>query len=227
MCIMLKRSFRYGFVAGKQLRYAIDINGSIDVATPMGNMSNPIGIVMHISQTVVSCDDTQATIKVCIDRVTADSSIPADKLPKTGVESLMHMDALGTVRWVNGEAAWQGAEHSMMRFPEEALQVGDSWVQAVEDVSGSATAFHTRYRFKGLDKRNESIAVFTSELFSAHPDAPGSQMIGRGVFTFDFSENWIHGCNNHLKYEYRMPVPENPAMHFVTTTVLDIDMERL
>lgn len=209
------------------MRYAINIAGSIDVTTPMGNMVNPIGIVMHISQKIVSCDDNQAMIMVCIDRVTADSSIPADKLPQTGVESFMQMDSLGTVRWVNGAAAWQGAEHSMMRFPDEALQVGDSWVQPVEDVSGTASAFHTRYRFKGLDKRNESLAVFTSELFSAHPDDAGSQLIGRGTFTFDFNTSWIRGCNNHLKYEYRMPVPENPAVHLVTTTTLDIDMEPL
>lgn len=224
---MQNKLFRYAFVTGKQLRYAISINGSIDVATPDGTISNPINIVMHISQTILSSDESQARIQVCIDKVTADSSIPADKLPATGVNSLMQMDSLGAVRWINGEAAWQGAEYSMMRFPDEELRVGDSWIQPVEDASGTASAFHIRYRFKGLDKRDDSLAVFTSELFSSHPDAIGSQLIGRGTFSFSFTDNWINGCNNHLKHEYRMPVPDNPALFFVTTTTLDIDMERL
>jgi hypothetical protein len=182
---------------------------------------------MHISQTVVSCSENQALIKVCIDRVKADEHIPADQLPKTGIESMMQMDSLGSVRWVDGAAAWQGAEHSMMRFPENELQNGDSWVQVVEDVSGSATAFHTRYRFRGADKRNESLAVFSTELFDRHPDDLAAQLAGRGTFSFDLDSNWIQGCSNHLKYQYRIPVPDNPAMHFVATTILDIDMERL
>lgn len=224
---MPKQIFRYSFAEAMHLRYEIVVDGSVKVATPMGEMNNPVNITMQISQTVVNCNENEAMIKVCIDQVKSDKNIPAESLPKTGVESFMRMDTLGNVRWVDGQAAWQGAEHSMMRFPDQALQPGDTWVQAVEDATGSATAFHTRYRFKGLDKKRDNLAVFTTELFSAHPDDSSAKVIGSGTFTFDLADNWISGCSNHICYDFRMPVPDNPAMSFVTTTTLDIDMERL
>lgn len=224
---MPKHLFRYTFEEGKLLRYQIVVDGSVKVATPMGEINNPVNITMQISQTVVNCNENEAMLKVCIDKVTSDKNIPADNLPKTGVESFMRMDTLGTVQWVNGQAAWQGAEHSMMRFPEQALQPGDTWVQAVEDASGTATAFHTRYKFKGLDKKNDNLAVFATELFSAHPDDSAAQVIGSGTFSFNLADSWISGCSNHISYDFRMPVPDNPSMSFVTTTTLDIDMERL
>jgi hypothetical protein len=182
---------------------------------------------MRISQKIVSFDAEQAMIKVIIDRVTADRNIPAESLPKTGVESVMQMDRLGTVRWVDGAAAWQGAEHSMMRFPEQALEVGESWVQLVEDASGAASTFHTRYCFAGFGEDNERLMIFSTELFSGHPDDPASQLVGRGVFSFDSEEKWIHGCSNHIEYRYRMAMPDNSGDFFTTSTTLQIEMERL
>jgi len=219
--------FRYGFSQGRQMRYRICISGSIDIELPMGNINNPIDMEMQISQKIVSCDSEEAIIKVVIDKVRADKKIPAESLPKTGVESVMEMDRLGSVRWVNGAAAWQGAEHSMMKFPAEALEPGDNWVQQVEDTSGTATAFHTRYCFTGFEENNEHIMVFATELYSAHPDNPDSQLIGCGTFTYDSEEQWIHGCSNHIEYNYRMPVPDNSGQFFTTRTVLKIEMERI
>lgn len=224
---MSKYLFRYAFSAGKEMHYSIAINGKIDVLTPGGNISNPVKITMNISQTVVSCEEHDAIIKVRIDKVTADSKIPQESLPKIGVDSLMHIDSLGKVRWVDGAAAWQGAEHSMMRFPEEELEIGDSWVQQVEDASGSATPFYTRYRFNGRDRRNKQLAVFATEMFSGHPDNPASQSAGKGSFTFSLEEHWIHDSSNQIKYAYQIPVPENPSMSIETRTVLNIDMEKL
>ncbi|PKL44304.1 MAG: hypothetical protein CVV41_06610 [Candidatus Riflebacteria bacterium HGW-Riflebacteria-1] len=219
--------FRYGFSQNKQMRYVISIKGGVDIEMPMGNMNNPINMEMRISQKIVSFDAEQAIIRVVIDRVTADRNIPADSLPKTGVESVMQMDRLGTVRWVDGAAAWQGAEHSMMRFPEQALEVGDSWVQQVEDSSGAATTFHTRYSFAGVDEDNANLMIFSTELFSGHPDNPASGLVGKGVFSYDDEEKWIHGCSNHIEYRYRMPMPDNSGAFFTTTTVMQIEMERL
>jgi len=219
--------FRYGFSPGRQMRYVISIKGGVDIEMPMGNLNNPINMEMRISQKIVSCDADQAMIEVMIDHVSADKNVPAESLPKTGIASTMQMNSLGTVRWVGGNAAWQGAEHSMMRFPEQALQVGESWVQRVEDATGSATAFHTRYCFAGFDEDNENIMIFSTELFSGHPDDPASDLIGKGLFSYDESEKWIHGCSNHIEYRYRMPMPDNSGAFFTTRTVLQIEMERL
>ena len=219
--------FRYGFSKNKQMRYVIGIKGGIDIEMPMGNINNPINMEMRISQKIVDIDEGQAMIRVVIDRVTADRNIPAESLPKTGVGSIMKMDSLGTVRWVDGAAAWQGAEHSMMRFPEQALEVGESWVQQVEDASGAASTFHTRYCFAGFAEDNEHLMIFSTELFSGPPDDEGSQLVGRGVFTFDGAEKWIHGCSNHIEYQYRMAMPDNSGAFFTTRTTLQIEMERL
>ena len=117
------------------MRYVISIKGGVDIEMPMGKMNNPINMEMRISQRIVSFDAEQAIIRVIIDRVTADRNIPAESLPKTGVESVMQMDRLGTVRSVDGAAAWQGAEHSMMRFPEQALEVGRRYIWSCNDFS--------------------------------------------------------------------------------------------
>ncbi|EKD83677.1 MAG: hypothetical protein ACD_39C00529G0002 [uncultured bacterium] len=219
--------FRYGFSQGKLMRYVISIKGGVDIEMPMGKMSNPINMEMRISQKIVSFDAEQAILKVVIDRVSADRNIPAESLPKTGVESVMQMDRLGSVRWVDGAAAWQGAEHSMMKFPEQPLEIGDSWVQPVEDASGAASSFHTRYCFAGFDEDNAKLMIFATELFSGHPDDPASGLVGKGVFSFDDEEKWIHGCSNHIEYRYRMAMPDNSGAFFTTTTVLQIEMERL
>lgn len=209
------------------MHYSIAINGRIDVRTPSGNISNPVKITMNITQTIVNCEEQNAIVKVRIDKVTADSRIPQESLPKIGVDSIMHMDCLGRVRWVDGAAAWQGAEHSMMRFPEEELEIGDSWIQQIEDASGSATPFYTRYRFNGRDRRNKQLAVFVTEMFSGHPDDPESRSTGKGSFTFSLEEGWIYDSTNQIKYDYRIPVPDNPSLTIETRTILNIDMEKL
>ena len=224
---MSKYLFRYGFSTGKEMHYRITINGAVDISTPGGDMNNPVKIDMYISQKIVSCDEGQAVVKVRIENVHADPRMSKEHLPKAGVDSVMQIDALGNVRWLDGAAAWQGAEHSMMRFPDHALEPGDSWIQQVEDASGSATPFHTRYRFNGFDRKNRRLMVFMTEMFSGPPDDKDSQSIGRGTFTFDSEEKWIHDSSNRIVYEYQIPVPDNPAMKIVTRTTLNIDMERL
>ncbi|MDD3146569.1 MAG: hypothetical protein PHD82_04650 [Candidatus Riflebacteria bacterium] len=224
---MNKYLFRYGFVNGKEIFYRIAITGSVDITAPGGSMSNPVKIDMYISQKIISCDEEQAVVRVRIDNVVADPRMSKEHLPKIGVDSIMQIDRVGNVRWMDGAAAWQGAEHSMMRFPEEPLEPGDSWVQQVEDVSGSATPFHTRYRFNGFDRKNRQLMVFATEMFTAHPDDPESESMGRGTFSFDLEENWIHETSNRIVYSYRIPVPENPALKIETKTTLNIDMERL
>ncbi len=224
---MSKYLFRYAFVKDRLMCFRIAITGSVDVFMPGGNVSNPVKINMHISQKIVSCDDTEAVVRVRIDNVEAGPGMSQEHLPKIGIESDMQIDTLGNVRWLSGTAAWQGAEHSMMRFPEQALEPGDSWVQQIEDVSGTATPFHTKYRFNGFDRRNRKLMVFATEMFTGHPDEPASASMGRGTFSFDTAENWIAECSNRIIYEYRIPVPDNPAKIITTRTTLNIDMERV
>ncbi len=224
---MSKYLFRYGFETGKEMHYRITINGAVDISAPGGSMSNPVKIDMYISQKIISCDEEQAVVKVLIENVVADQRMAQEHLPKAGVDSIMQIDTLGNVRWLDGAAAWQGAEHSMMRFPEQPLDVGDAWVQQVEDVSGSATPFYTRYRFNGFDRKNKKLMVFATEMFTGHPDEPASESMGRGSFSFNTEEKWIHESSNRIVYEYQIPVPDNPALRIRTKTTLNIDMERL
>lgn len=224
---MNKYLFRYGFATGKEIKYAIAIGGSVVVTTTAGSIAHPVKIDMQISQKIISCDQQQAVVRVRIDSVKADERMPQEHLPKIGVDSVMEIDTLGSVRWLDGAAAWQGAEHSMMRFPVEPLEIGESWVQQVEDVSGSATPFHTRYRFNGHDRRNRRLMVFATEMFTGHPDEPSSRSIGKGSFTFDVDEQWIYDTSNRIRYDYRIPMPDNPATVIETRTTLNIDMERL
>jgi hypothetical protein len=224
---MNKYLFRYAFVKDKSMRFRIGINGSVDISAPGSNISNPVKIDMYISQKIVSCDENEAIVRVCIDNVEAGPGIPREHLPKIGIESDMKIDTLGNVCWLAGTAAWQGAEHSMMRFPEQPLEPGDSWVQQIEDVSGSATPFYTKYRFNGFDRRNRKLMVFATEMFTGHPDEPASASMGRGSFSFDTEENWIADCSNRIVYEYRIPMPENPGKIITTRTTLNIEMERI
>jgi hypothetical protein len=182
---------------------------------------------MKISQKIVSLEQDEALIAVCIDEVKADSSISPDQLPRCGTQSLMRMDRLGAVRWVDGQAAWQGAEHSMMKFPQDALSPGSKWVQPVEDATGSATPFYTLYEFKGLNRKNRRLAEFHTELHTGHPDSQDSRQTGKGRFLFDLNDNWIDSCDNFIEYQFEMPVPENPAVKIITETTLKIEMERI
>lgn len=225
--IMENYSFRYSFKTGLKISYRILIGGQIKVSSPMGEFKNPVGIEMHISQKIMSVINNEGLIGVCIDRVRAHESIPADQLPECGKESVMTMDPLGNVKWVDGQAAWQGAEHSMMRFPDEAISPGDSWVQQVEDARGSATPFFTRYLFKGLNRKNKRLAEFSTELFTGPVGEPDSKTAGNGIFYFDLDENWIDSCENFIEYHFQMPLPEHPQYNIVTETKLQIEMERL
>ena len=224
---MSKYLFRYGFAPGREMFYRIKVNGALDISTPGGMISNPVLIDLHISQKIISCDEKHAIVRVRIDDVIADPRMAKENLPKIGVDSIMQIDTLGNVRWVDGAAAWQGAEHSMMRFPEQPVEPGDSWVQQIEDAAGSATPFHTKYRFNGFDRKNRKLMVFSTEMFTGNPDDPGSQSMGSGSFSFNTVEQWIHDSSNRIVYQYSIPVPENPAMKIETRTTLHIDMERL
>ncbi len=224
---MSKYLFRYRFENGREMFFRIAVKGSLEIRTPNGTIRHPVGIDLNISQKIVSSDANQAIVRVRIENVAADPGMPKENLPQIGVDSIMQIDTLGNVRWVDGAAAWQGAEHSMMRFPEDPVEPGDSWVQPVEDVSGSATPFHTRYRFNGFDRKNRRLMVFATEMFTLHPDDPDAESMGKGTFSFDTQENWINDSSSNIVYEYRIPVPDNPAMKIETRTVLYIDMERL
>jgi hypothetical protein len=224
---MEKISFRYSLLPGKNFAYRILVAGMVRVSSPMGEFTNPVGIEMTISQKILSVDNEEALIGVVIDSVKADKAIAQDQLPEPGRESIMRMDPLGKVKWIDGQGAWQGAEHSMMKFPVEPIGPGESWVQRVEEPSGAASPFYTRYCFKGLNKKNRKLAEFETELFNGHPDDPANIRSGQGVFYFDFDENWIDSCENHLQYIFSMPIPEDPSLVLSTETRLQIDMERL
>jgi hypothetical protein len=219
--------FRYSFKQKDRLQYRILIAGQIKVESPVGDFRNPVGIEMQISQQILSEENETAVIAVTIDQVSSNVPIPEDQLPEIGKKSLMQMTPVGNVHWVEGAAAWQGAEYSMMRFPEEPLSVGNSWIQQVEDARGSASPFFTRYTFRGLDRKNRRLAEFRTELFTGHPEDPESVGAGSGRFCFNLDECWIESCENHIEYRFSMPFPQDPAQKIITHTVLQIDMERI
>lgn len=220
-------SFRYDFKSGQKICYRILIGGQIKVTSPMGEFKNPVGIQMQISQTILSAENETGLIGVCINKVSSNQPIDADQLPECGKESVMQMDSLGNVRWVDGEAAWQGAEYSMMKFPAEPLSPGDNWVQQVEDARGNATPFFTRYLFEGLHGKNKRLAEFSTELFTGPVDSPHSMKAGHGFFYFDLDGNWIDSCESFIEYRFEMPFPEDPSQNIVTETRLQIKMERV
>ncbi len=219
--------FRYKFVPGKEIRYRIDITGSLDFVAPGEKMKNPINMEMVIGQHIVSCDEKEAIIKVQIEEVKAAPNMPQDKLPEVGSNSVMKMDVLGNTSWVNGKAAWEGAEHSLMVFPEQELQPGDSWVRQTEDASGTAGVFFTKYRLNGFDRKFKHLTNFTTELFSGNPEEAGSISIGKGVFSFNSEDGWIENSGTFIKHESIIPVPDMPNMKIRTITSLNIQMERI
>ncbi|MFZ5952652.1 MAG: hypothetical protein ACOYXC_18265 [Candidatus Rifleibacteriota bacterium] len=195
--------------------------------SPVGRFRNPVGIEMLISQKIVAYEDDQAVIAVVIEKVSSETPIAADQLPQTGKKSLMRMDPFGRVFWVEGQAAWQGAEYSMMRFPEEPISPGNHWDQQVEDARGCASPFFTRYTFAGLSEENEREAEFRTELFTGNPDDAQSQTTGSGRFCFDLDEGWITSCDNIIDFQFSMPFPENPRETISTKTSLQIEMSRI
>ena len=62
-------------------------------------------------------------------------------------------DSLGNVTWINGPATWDGAEHSVMTFPEYEIQPGDSWTVKTNDRVGSAAPIYTKYRLSRYDRK--------------------------------------------------------------------------
>ncbi|GAB4271363.1 MAG: hypothetical protein Kow0029_08950 [Candidatus Rifleibacteriota bacterium] len=197
------------------------------MSSQMGEFKTPVGMEMIISQKILLRESDSALVSVCIDQVRAIESIPQDKLPATGIEHVMKMDALGNVVWVRGKSAWEGAEHSMMRFPAEPLSPGDYWEQQVEDANGSATPFFTRYLFKGLHRKNKRMAEFSTQLFTGPETSKERIKAGSGTFLFDLDQNWIDSCENFIEYSFEMPLPEQPACMITTKTKLHIEMERI
>ena len=223
---MEKYDFKYKLKPGKSLSYKILIKGGVEVASPMGSYENPIEMEMDISQKILSVENEEGVISVVIDKVHSSQPVDESKLPKPGQESIMTMDERGKVRWVEGKSAWQGSEHSMMKFPSYPLEVDESWVQRVEDSSGKPSPFFTRYVFKGLNKKKRRLAEFNTELYCGNPDDPSSHKSGNGFFYFDLDEKWIDSCDNTVEYVISMPFPQDPSQLITTTTRLVIEMNR-
>ena len=224
---MNKYLFRYGFVKGKEIRYKILTTGSFKLSGPAGDSSTPINIDMIVSQYIESCDENNALIKVTIEKAVADCDIPKENMPQVGKSYVMETDSLGNCKWVEGKAGWQGAEHSLMKFPEEEIEIGDTWVQKVEEASGNAQPFYNRYRLNGRDRRNQDLIIFSSEIYSGHPDSHESKNLGKSNFTFNLAEKWIQDSEVRIKHEYFIPVPQRPGLILKGKTVLNVDMERL
>ncbi len=226
---MNKYLFRYGFEKGKNIRYKILTTGSFKLMGPEGETSTPISIDMEISQFIEDCDETgsNAILKVTIDKTVANCDIPKENLPEVGKSYVMNIDSLGNSKWVNGQVGWQGAEHSLMRFPENEIEIGDTWIQKVEESAGSAPPFYNRYRLNGRDRRNQDLIIFSSEIYSGHPDSRQSKNLGKSSFTFNLADKWIQDSEVRIKYEYMIPVPQRPGLLLRGKTVLNVDMQRI
>lgn len=224
---MEKYFFRYSFANKDPFEYNIIIAGRIEVKSPVGSFCNPVGIEMAISQQIVSVEEGSALLAVTIEKVEAKQPISPEQLPQIGKKSIMRMDELGNVFWVEGNAAWQGAEYSMMRFPEEPLSPGEFWDQQVEDAQGQASPFFTRYIFAGMNRKKRNLAEFRTELFTGNPAAKNSVSAGTGRFCFNSEEKWIESCENQIEYRFSMPFPEDPSLTIETHTYLQIEMERI
>ncbi len=224
---MNKYLFRYGFVKGKEIRYNILTTGSFKLSGPGGETSTPINIEMVVSQLIEDCDENKAHIKVCIEKAVADCDIPKENMPEVGKSFVMETDSLGNCKWVDGKAGWQGAEHSLMRFPENEIEIGDTWIQMVEDAAGSAPPFYNRYRLNGRDRKNPDLIIFSSEIYSGHPDLRESRNLGKSSFTFNLADNWLQDSEVRIKHEYMFPLPQRPDILLKGKTVLNVDMERI
>ena len=150
-----------------------------------------------------------------------------ENMPEVGKSYIMETDSLGNCKWVDGKAGWQGAEHSLMRFPENEIEIGDTWVQMVEDAAGSAPPFYNRYRLNGRDRKNPDLIIFSSEIYSGHPDLRESRNLGKSSFTFNLADKWIQDSDVRIKHEYMFPVPQRPDILLRGKTVLNVDMERI
>ena len=199
---MNKYLFRYGFVKGKEIRYNILTTGSFKLIGPGGETSTPINIEMIVSQLIEDCDENRALIKVCIEKAVADCDIPKENMPEVGKSFAMETDSLGNCKWIEGKTGWQGAEHSLMRFPENEIEIGDTWIQMVEDAAGSAPPFYNRYRLNGRDRKNPDLIIFSSEIYSGHLDLRESRNLGKSSFTFNLADKWLQDSEVRIKHEY-------------------------
>ncbi len=224
---MAKKIFRYGFELGKEFRYVIKINGGLDVITPTGVMANPIKMDMGISQLIVSCDEEFAVLKIKIESLELMSKMSTDRLPEVGTSYVMKIDTLGNMHWIDGKAAWEGAEHSFLVFPTQEIQTGDSWTSSIERPIGMAPPLYTKYRFNGFNRKNKHLNNFSTEVFEGNPEGMDSKSIGKGSFAFNSEDSWVEESGIYLKYEHVIPLPDNPSIKFKTITGLRIDMERL
>lgn len=222
-----KYLFRYGLEVGKELRYNIATTGSFRLYGPAGEAKTPINIDMVVSQKIVSTDGNTAILKVTIEKAEAKCDIPKENMPEVGKSFVMETDTLGNCKWVDGKVGWQGAEHSLMRFPENEIEIGDTWVQQVEDSAGSANPFFNRYRLNGRDRRNKDLIIFTSDIYSGHPDNRESKKLGNGSFTFNLVDKWIQDSYISVSHEYLIPVPDRPNILLNAKTILNVDMTRV
>lgn len=216
--------FEYKFLPAKEYNYRVEINGSMNVDTPMGRMENPIEIKLTIGQKIIDVKNDLGIIEVVIKYAKAGKCMGQVPLPEIGKASKMSMTNSGKVVWLGDGPGWQGAEYSQMQFPEKEITKGDSWFQVSEATAGSAEPLKTRYTYTGMDKQ---IAAFVSEMFTGQYMGHGFQLIGKGSFTFEFEEGWILQTRNRLNHTYKMPVPDNPGLLMTTETVLDIAMYRI
>jgi hypothetical protein len=224
---MAKQLFRYSFKQGQELSYLIKINGGLDIFTPTGVLSNPIKMEMGIAQIVVSSDGDSAVLKMRIDSMELMSNMASDRLPELGAGFVMKIDSLGNMHWIDGKAAWEGAEHSFIVFPTHEIQTGDSWVSNIATPAAMAPPLYTKYRFNGFDRRRKQLNNFSTEVFEGHPDAKDSKSIGKGTFSFNSEDSWIEESGIYMKYEHLIPFPDEPSIKFKTVTGLRIDMERV
>lgn len=224
---MSKYLFRYKFVQGKEIKYKIGINGGLDIVTPSGIIANPIKMEMRVSQKIIACEDDCAVVSVTVDSVTAADDMPKERLPEVGASSVMNLDSLGNVTWINGHAAWDGAEHSVMTFPEYEIQPGDSWTVKTNDRVGSAAPIYTKYRLNGYDRKKNHLMVFSTEVFSGTLQENDYKNIGKGTFSFNSDDSWVEESGIYVKYSCFIPLPDNPAAKIQAITGLRIDMERL
>lgn len=223
---MAKETFRYNFKQGQELKYSIKINGGLDILTPTGVLPNPIKMDMGITQLVVTSDGDTAVLKMRIDSMNVMSNMAADRLPELGSSFIMKIDNLGNMHWIDGKAAWEGAEHSFIVFPDHEIQTGDSWISNIASPVGVAQTLYTKYRFNGFDRRRKHLNNFSTEVFEGHPDAKESKSIGKGTFSFNSEDSWIEESGIYMKYEHLIPFPNDPSIKFKTITGLRIDMER-
>lgn len=219
--------FRYGFEVGKTIRYKIDTTGSFRLTGPAGEEHTPIDIGLVMSQTVESSDGDKGIVKVAIEKVKANCDIPKDKMPEVGSFYRMEMDALGNSRCLEGSQGWPGSEHSMMIFPKNEIEIGDTWVQKMEETSSQQVPFYNRFRLNGRDRRNTDLINFATEVYAGDPMNPKTKSVGKGSFTFNLVDKWIQNSDVRIKYEYVIPVPQRPDIILFGKTILNVDMERI